>query len=162
VCRTTEESCWSDQSVLEGGEWREDREDAGKFWSTFAQTCPMPVTDLYRCRVRAQLCYRPISSDREPLIGFLEKDVLVATGMGPWVSSVPLSYHADSPLTTIVRIGYHSCSGIREACRRNGSRAEFECRRISTVTSTVRNRGVMKVQCRKSLHTSMSRGERLH
>ncbi|GAA6007988.1 hypothetical protein JCM11491_006567 [Sporobolomyces phaffii] len=33
---------------------------------------------------RTQFCYRPISSDREPLVGFLEANVLVATGHGPW------------------------------------------------------------------------------
>ncbi|GAA5924441.1 NAD(P)/FAD-dependent oxidoreductase [Sporobolomyces koalae] len=33
---------------------------------------------------RTQFCYRPISSDREPIVGFLERDVLVATGHGPW------------------------------------------------------------------------------
>ncbi|GAA5957247.1 hypothetical protein JCM3765_000403 [Sporobolomyces pararoseus] len=33
---------------------------------------------------RSQFCYRPISSDREPIVGFIEKDVLIATGHGPW------------------------------------------------------------------------------
>ncbi|GAA6063159.1 hypothetical protein JCM10212_006317 [Sporobolomyces blumeae] len=33
---------------------------------------------------KTQFCYRPISVDREPIVGFVEKDVLVATGHGPW------------------------------------------------------------------------------
>ncbi|GAA5832270.1 hypothetical protein JCM3766R1_002359 [Sporobolomyces carnicolor] len=33
---------------------------------------------------KTQFCYRPISVDREPIIGHLQKDVLVATGHGPW------------------------------------------------------------------------------
>ncbi|GAA5870599.1 hypothetical protein JCM16303_001530 [Sporobolomyces ruberrimus] len=33
---------------------------------------------------KKQFCYRPISSDREPIVGFLNDETLVATGHGPW------------------------------------------------------------------------------
>ncbi|GAA5971976.1 hypothetical protein JCM21900_002624 [Sporobolomyces salmonicolor] len=39
------------------------------------------VVERMQC---GKLCYRPISSDREPIVGKLDDDVFVATGHGPW------------------------------------------------------------------------------
>lgn len=60
---------------------------------------------------RQQFCYRPISSDREPILGPLQApDVFVATGHGPWgiclsagTGRVMAEFLLDRPLSADVR-----------------------------------------------------------
>ncbi|GAA5907763.1 hypothetical protein JCM5296_004528 [Sporobolomyces johnsonii] len=61
-----------------------DQECVGRLKRAAGAVSPLLKEENGAVVERMQLCYRPISSDREPIVGKLDDDVFVATGHGPW------------------------------------------------------------------------------